>query len=111
MHAHDALVRLVLVLWKSAHLPFGSGAVWLETATLFCALGSEIYFTDEESGMLWEDTLFELQNAVEWRMFMSRGPNERAQVHSMSYLLSTCDGTTYSELIAMQGEQQRERLV
>ena len=59
MHAHDALGRLVLVWWKSAHLPFGGGTVWLETATLFCGLG-KICLTDEESGMLWEDTLFQL---------------------------------------------------
>ena len=65
MHAHDALVRLVLVWWKSAHLPFGGGAVWLETATLFCGLGS-VFFTDEESGILWEDTLFELHSSGVW---------------------------------------------
>ena len=39
--------------------------------------------------MHWEDYLFEVQNAVEWRAVMSRGPDERTQMHSMSYPLST----------------------
>ena len=42
--------------------------------------------------MQWEDYLFELHNAVEWRMVMSRGPDERSQMHAMSVLLSTCEG-------------------
>ena len=79
MHPHDALVRLVLVFWKSAHLPFGGGAVWLETATLFCGLGSD-FFTDEESGILWEDTLFELHSSGVWSC--RAGADARAQVQS-----------------------------
>ena len=31
-------------------------------------------------------------NAVEWRMVMSRGPDERTQMHAVSTLLSTCQG-------------------
>ena len=42
----------------------------------------------------WEDCLFELQNAVEWRMVMSRGQDERSQMHAMSLLLNTCNGKT-----------------
>ena len=43
---------------------------------------------------------------------MSRGADAKAQVHSMSYL-STCVGTSDSELLDMQGteQQQHERLV
>ena len=58
-----------VVLWKGAYLPFGSGAVWLSTMTLFSEPASEVHFTGEESGMQWEDYLFELQNTVVWRMF------------------------------------------
>ena len=38
------------------------------------------------------DCLFELQNAVEWRMVMSRGQDERSQMHAMCLLLNTCTG-------------------
>ena len=68
---------------------FGSGADRLLTTTLSSEFDSEVHFAGEESGMQWEGYLFELQNAVEWRMVMSRGPEERAQMHSMSYLLGT----------------------
>ena len=37
-----------------------------------------------------EDYLFELQNAAEWRIVMSRGQDERSQMHAMSLLLNTC---------------------
>ena len=50
-----------------------------------------MHFSGDESGMQWEDYLFELQNAVEWRMVMSRGTDERAQVHAMSMLINTCE--------------------
>ena len=36
------------------------------------------------TGLQWEDYLFELQNAVEWRMVMWRGQDERSQMHAMS---------------------------
>ena len=49
--------------------------------------------------MQWEDYLFELQSAVEWRMVMALGSDERAEMHSMSYLLSTHDGMSDRELI------------
>ena len=83
--------------------------------TLFSELGSKVDFTGEDSGMQWKDHLFELQNTVEWGMFKSRGPDERAQSHSMSYLLSTCDGLSNGELIddgaalIQQGNEQEQR--
>ena len=39
--------------------------------TLFSGLGTDVHFSGDETGLLWEDYLFELQNAVEWRMVMS----------------------------------------
>ena len=44
--------------------------------TLFCGLGTNVHFSVDETGLQWEDYLFELQNAVEWRMVMSRGQDE-----------------------------------
>ena len=55
--------------------------------------------------MQWEDYLVELHNAVEWRMVMSRGPDERSQMHAMSVLLSTCEGENW----ILQGSQQEQR--
>ena len=56
-------------------LPFGSGASWLLTAGLFsgrCVLDSALCISlGDETGLQWEDYLFEMQNAVEWRMVMS----------------------------------------
>ena len=115
-------------------LPFGSGAVvcgrqsllviddwtlfWLVIMTLFCGLGTDVHFSGDESGMQWEDYLFELQNAVEWRMVMSRGADERAQMHAMSMLLTACEGMADRALIAggnwiQQGSESSgtERLV
>ena len=75
-----------------------------------------MYFTGEECGVQWEDYLFEVQNALEWRMVTSRGPDERAQMHSVSYLLSTCESMSNREFIddgaalVLQGKvQQRDR--
>ena len=101
------------MLWKRPHLPLCDGAVWLENydAILRNWLGC---VTGEESGLLWED-LFALQNAVEWRAVTARSPEERAQVHSMSYLLNTCKGVSNLELIEegarwiQQGSEQEER--
>ena len=45
--------------------------------TLFSGLGTDVHFSGDETGLQWEDYLFELQNAVEWRMVMSRGQDER----------------------------------
>ena len=85
-------------------LPFGSGANWLLTAGPYSGwrlsgLGTDVHFSGDESGMQWRDYLFELQNAVEWRMVMSRGADERAQKHAMSMLLNTCEGITDRTLI------------
>ena len=87
----------------------------VETMTLFSGLGADVHFSGDETGLQWEDYLFELQNAVEWRMVMSRGQDERSQMHAMSLLLNTCDGMTNSVLMddgarwILQGdEQERE---
>ena len=44
--------------------------------TLFSGLGTDVNFSGDETGLQREDYLFELQNAVEWRMVMSRGQDE-----------------------------------
>ena len=66
---------------------------------LFSGLGTDVRFSRDETGLQWEDYLFELQNAVEWRMVMSRGQDERSQMHAMSLLLNTCEGMTNRMLI------------
>ena len=83
--------------------------------TLFSGLGTDVHFSGDETGLQWEDYLFELQNVVEWRMVMSRGQDERSQMHAMSVLLNTCSGMTTRVLIddgarwILQGdEQERE---
>ena len=83
--------------------------------TLFSGLRTDVHFSGDETGLQWEDYLFELQNAVEWRMVMSRGQDERSQMHAMSVLLNTCSGMTNTVLIddgarwILQGdEQERE---
>ena len=92
------------ILWKT----LGSGArfsvCWrsllvIETMTLFSGLGTDVHFSGDETGLQWEDCLFELQNVVEWRMVMSRGQDERCQMHAMSLLLNTCSGMTNRVLI------------
>ena len=79
--------------------------------TLFSGLGTDVHFTGDETGLQWEDYLFELQNAV----VMSRGQDERSQMHATSLLLNTCSGMTSRVLIddgvrwILQGdEQERE---
>ena len=67
--------------------------------TLFSGLGTDVHFSGDETGLQWEDYLFELQNAVEWRMVMSRGQDERSQMHAMSVLLNTCSGMTTRVLV------------
>ena len=83
--------------------------------TLFSGLGTDVHFSGDETGLQWEDFLFELQSAVERRMVRSRGQDERSQMHAMSLLLNTCSGMTNRVLIddgarwILQGdEQQRE---
>ena len=83
--------------------------------TLFSGLGTDVHFSGDETGLQWEDYLFELQKAVEWRMVMSRGQDERSQMHAMSLLLNTCDGMTNRVLIddgarwILQGARARSR--
>ena len=104
--------------------PFGSGAephirqrssLVIETMTVFSGLGTDVHFSGDETGLQWEDYLFELQNAVEWRTVMSRSQDEQSQMHAMSVLLNTCSGMTNRVLIddgarwILQGdEQERE---
>ena len=82
---------------------------------IFSGLGTDVHFSGDETGLQWEDCLFELQNAVEWRMVMSRGQDERSQMHAMSLLLNTCSGMTNRVVVddgagwILQGdEQERE---
>ena len=95
-HPHFAVLthmcmndRQLVVLWDASfHLAaerFGYwqlDCIWLETMTLFSGFGTDVHFSGEETGLQWEDYLFEMQNAVEWRMVMSRGPDERSQMHA-----------------------------
>ena len=74
-----------------------------ETMTLFSEDGIGVHFSGDESGMQWEDYLFELHNAVEWRIVMSEGPDERQQMHATSMLLNTCEGMTDRALIDTGG--------
>ena len=62
--------------------------------TMFSGLGTDVHFSGDETGLQWEDYLFEMQNAVEWRRVISRGQAERSQMHAVSLLLSTCEGMT-----------------
>ena len=87
------------VLWKTLRM-CAKFSIWqrssqvIETTTLFSGLGTDVHFPGDETGLQWEDYLFELQNAVEWRMVMSRGQDERSQMHAMRALLNTCSGMT-----------------
>ena len=80
--------------------------------TLFSGLCTDVHFPGDETGLQWEDYLFEMQNAVEWRMVMSRGQDERSLMHAVSLLLSTCEGMTNRALIddgakwILQGDEQ-----
>ena len=71
-----------------------------------------MHFSGDETGLQWEAYLFELQNAVEWRMVMSRCQDERSQMHAMSMLFNTCSGMTNRVLIddgarwILQGDKQ-----
>ena len=75
--------------------------------TLFSGLCTDVNFSGDESGMQWGDNLFELQNVVEWRMAMSRGQDERSQMHAMSVLLNTCSGMTNRVLIGKMDTARR----
>ena len=70
--------------------------------TLFSGLGTDVYLSGDETGLQWEDYFFELQNAVEWRMVMSRGQDERSQMDAMSVLLNTCSGMTNRVPLTME---------
>ena len=36
--------------------------------SLFSGLGTDVHLSGDETGLQWEEYLFELQNAAEWRM-------------------------------------------
>ena len=125
IHASPILTRLRCEKTSDVvpTLPFGSGAswrltaglfLWSETMTLFSGLGTDVHFSGDETGLQWEDYLFEIRG-VEWRMVMSRGPGVRSQMHAMSLLLSTCEGMTNRVLIdegakwILQGSEQEQR--
>ena len=55
----------------------------IETMTLFSGLGTDVHFSGDETGLQWEDYLFDLQNALECIMVMSRGQDERSQMHAI----------------------------
>ena len=80
--------------------------------TLFSGLGTDVHLSGDETGLQWEDYLLELQNAVEWRVVMSSGQDERSQMHAMSVLLNTCSGMANRVLIddgarwILQGDKQ-----
>ena len=80
--------------------------------TLFSGLNTDVPFSGDETGVQWEDSLFELQNAKEWRMVMSKGQDERSQMHPMSLLPNTCSGMTNRVLVddgarwILQGDKQ-----
>ena len=67
--------------------------------TLLSGLGTDVHFSGDETGLQWEDYLFELQNVLEWRMVMSRGQDERSQMHAVSLFVNTCEGMTNRVLI------------
>ena len=79
---------------------------------MFSGLGTDVHFSGDETGLQWEVYLFELQNAVECRIVMSRGQDERSQVPAMSLLLNTCSAMTNRVIIddgarwILQGEEQ-----
>ena len=83
--------------------------------TLFSGLGTGVHFSGDETRLQREDYLFEMQNAVEWRMVMSRGQDERFQMHAASLRLNTCEGMTNRVLIdegaqwILQGSEQEQR--
>ena len=67
--SHSAVPILTCVLRKPSEVvpsfPFGSGAAWFfEVITLFSGLGTDVHFSGDETGVQWEDYLFEFQNAV-----------------------------------------------
>ena len=83
--------------------------------TLFSGLGTDVHFSGDETGLQWEDYPFELQNAVEWRMVMSRGQDEGSRMHAMILFLNKCEGMTNRVLIddgarwILLGSEQEQR--
>ena len=81
--------------------PVSRRSLVTEAMTLFSGVGTEVH-------------LFALQTAVELRMVMSRGQDERSRMHAMSLLRNTCSGMTNSLIddgarwILQEDEQERE---
>ena len=74
MSHRSKLVRVVENPWKWCQFSVWYRSIlvidgWSETMTLFSGLGTDVHFWR----LQWKDYLFEMQNAVEWRMVMSRG--------------------------------------
>ena len=69
LHMHVSSILTCFVENPSEVVPsflFGSGVAWLLTAmTLFSGPRTDVHFSGDETGLQWEDYLFELQNAVE----------------------------------------------
>ena len=65
----------LVVLWTTLRKWCGAQfSIWSRSvieAMLFSGLGTDVHFSGNETGLQWEDYLFELQNAVEWRKVMS----------------------------------------
>ena len=58
-----------------------------------------MHLTGEESGMRWENHIFELQTVVELNAVMSRGADERTQMTSMALLFVTRENLTNREMV------------
>ena len=65
--------------------------------TLFSGLGTDVHFSGDETGLQWEDYLFEVQNAVEWRMTMSTSPAGQ---------LSSTGGATHTGEASLPGMEE-----
>ena len=104
VHIHVSTILTRLYCGKPSEVvpsfPFGQrSSLVIATMTLFSGLGTDVHFSGDETGLQWEDYRSEMQNAVEWRMVLSRGQDERSQMHAMSLLLNTCSDMTNRVLV------------
>ena len=68
---------------------------------MFSGLGTDVHFSGDETGLQWEDYLFEMQNAVEWRMVMSRGQDELSlTVEPCGYCRGASKNTRTGQLVS-----------
>ena len=61
---------------------------WVRHVTLLWPWNGSLV---EDSGVQWENYMFDLQTEEEWKAVMSRGANERTQMNSMAILLVKCE--------------------